>query len=76
MDFSPISYENETDICPVCDGTLEVDVEAMQDYFGPLWYEFKRRQWIWFCESCGNAGTMKELKQVKAEYGEEGENDE
>ena len=51
------------DICPICNGNLNVDLEYMEKTFGPVWSEIPWLDWSFYCDRCGEAGLWAEFKE-------------
>ena len=52
--------------CPNCQNQyLEIDVEFMQEKFGPEWqHAADRKDWSVWCRSCGDAWALGEIDKV------------
>jgi hypothetical protein len=78
LKFVNIEEEQDAppDVCPVCGGkNLSVDVEWMQDHFGPDWFEEPWTGWTFWCPDCGEAEAWPELEKLAKIYGRERDND-
>jgi len=54
-------------ICPICGGELFIDVEYMQNNFGPEWEHVTWRDWSFYCQGCGEAGLWAEFEMLAKE---------
>lgn len=50
--------------CPICGGSLQVDVAYMQEHFGENWHEVALKDQSLYCEGCGEAGLYEELFDI------------
>lgn len=60
-----IEKQDETDICPICGGELELDLEYMQNTYGEGYIYVPKNIWVFWCPECEEAGTLKEIRGAK-----------
>lgn len=51
--------------CPECKIDLLVDEEYMLDTYGAAYVYMPKKDWTWYCDKCGSAGTLEEIKREK-----------
>lgn len=54
----------KTTDCPICGEILEIDEEHMSKFFGQSYIQVPQSQWVFWCESCEEAGTIQEIANI------------